>query len=136
MASEDCYELRNALTLGNYNQVIGEAPSIKPSPYSAKSTDQKDLTIERDYLLARARMGIKMYSAAIRDLESSTDRSHRALVCLAEYLKADSSSAKAKAVETAKEIVDSAMRDEGEASEKSTLMAITCATVLMHAGSG
>eukprot|EP01064_Diplonema_japonicum_P022008 TRINITY_DN3161_c3_g4_i1.p1 TRINITY_DN3161_c3_g4~~TRINITY_DN3161_c3_g4_i1.p1 ORF type:complete len:331 (+),score=82.21 TRINITY_DN3161_c3_g4_i1:57-1049(+) len=134
MASEDLYELRNALTLGNYNQVISEAPSIKPSPYATKATSQGDLMIEKDYLLARAQMGLKRYSAAVRDLENSTERSHRALLHLAEYLKADSSTAREAAVEGAKEVVESAMKEEGEASEKSCLMAITAATVLIHAG--
>eukprot|EP01061_Rhynchopus_euleeides_P043959 TRINITY_DN7685_c0_g1_i1.p1 TRINITY_DN7685_c0_g1~~TRINITY_DN7685_c0_g1_i1.p1 ORF type:complete len:352 (+),score=113.89 TRINITY_DN7685_c0_g1_i1:56-1057(+) len=138
MASEDLYDLRNALTLGNYTQVISEAPGIKASPYGNSPADSKALESGRDFLMCKAQIALKRYSSAISDLESSRDTPHRALILLAQYLKADPSNAgdatRERVVEDTKALVDTTLSEAQEATAGSALMATTAATVLVHAG--
>eukprot|EP00755_Sulcionema_specki_P017593 Sspe_Gene.64769::Locus_38369_Transcript_1_1_Confidence_1.000_Length_744::g.64769::m.64769/K17268/COPE; coatomer subunit epsilon len=137
MASDDLYELRNALALGNYSMVVNEAMQIKPSQYK-KSDENAALMAERDYLLAKAQIGLRQYSLAISDLKNSKNKTLIALRCLAEYLRADQQGGgpdketKAKMVEEVNELVESSLREYGEPCEANCMLAVTAATILVN----
>eukprot|EP01062_Namystynia_karyoxenos_P061180 TRINITY_DN5329_c0_g2_i1.p1 TRINITY_DN5329_c0_g2~~TRINITY_DN5329_c0_g2_i1.p1 ORF type:complete len:368 (+),score=158.81 TRINITY_DN5329_c0_g2_i1:96-1106(+) len=134
MASEDLYEIRNSLALGNYTQVISEGSQIKANQYK-RAEENERLMCERDYLIARAQIGLRQYAVAISDLKQSKHLVHRALCCLAEYLRADQSGdsgTKQKAVEDVKGMVKQSLESEGEANESNCLLCVTAATILIH----
>eukprot|EP00754_Rhynchopus_humris_P036666 Rhum_TRINITY_DN18755_c0_g1::Rhum_TRINITY_DN18755_c0_g1_i1::g.168342::m.168342/K17268/COPE; coatomer subunit epsilon len=136
MASGDLYDIRNALALGNYTAVINDAPSIK-APYQSAAAATKSLLNGRDYLLAKAQIGLRRYTAAIAELESSQWRPHKALVLLAQYLKAPSDhtgdATREGILATATQLVDEALTSEKEATADDALMATACATIAIHA---
>eukprot|EP01063_Lacrimia_lanifica_P017817 TRINITY_DN24806_c0_g1_i1.p1 TRINITY_DN24806_c0_g1~~TRINITY_DN24806_c0_g1_i1.p1 ORF type:complete len:335 (+),score=161.50 TRINITY_DN24806_c0_g1_i1:55-1059(+) len=137
MASEDLYELRNALATGNYTYIISEAPQVKPCPYSSKPEDAKALEIGRDYFLAMAQIGLGRHNAVVAEMSQSGHELHKAALHLAQYLKADkvgNQGQKDAAVEASQALVDEALARDGEAKEDSALMAVTAATVMIHAG--
>ncbi|KAJ9447779.1 Coatomer subunit epsilon-1 [Diplonema papillatum] len=130
--AEELYDMRNALALGNFNQVINEG-----SGFSATGKNSEALVRERDFLVAKAQVGLKRYQLAISDLSSSSFSAHKALVFLAKYLKADSTqkadeATKKECVDGMKGLVERTLSDEGEATERSCLMAITAATVMIY----
>lgn len=136
MASEDLYELRNALFLGNYSQVISEGTQIKANQYK-RAEENEILLGERDYLIAKAQIGRRENNLAISDLRQKSDPTLKALLCLAEYLKAQTAGvadAQTRAVEQVTDLVKRSLEDEGEANEKNARLCVTASTVLIHEG--
>ena len=88
-------------------------------------------------LRAKAQIGLKRYSAALSELEGSPATPHKALVLLANFLRADPSrsgdATRENVAEQAKTLVDNTLSEEQEATPESALMASTCATILVHA---
>lgn len=134
MACEDLYELRNAMHLGNFSQVISEAGQVRSNQYK-KAEENEKLLAEKDYLLAKAQIGMRQYGLAISDLKQSKNPAGKALCCLAEYLRADAagdSGSKQRAVEEVEGLVKASLEALGEASDANCYLCITAAIVLVH----
>eukprot|EP01065_Artemidia_motanka_P051678 TRINITY_DN914_c4_g1_i1.p1 TRINITY_DN914_c4_g1~~TRINITY_DN914_c4_g1_i1.p1 ORF type:complete len:339 (+),score=127.60 TRINITY_DN914_c4_g1_i1:93-1109(+) len=134
MASEDLYEIRNALALGNHTQVIQEGSAIRSNQYK-RADENERLLAERDYLVARAHIANRQYGLAVSDLRSSKVPMHQALVQVAEYLRADGQKdvgAKEMCVREVKDLVMKALEADGEANEGNCMLCVTAAILLTH----
>lgn len=68
--ADEFYELRNALVLGNYHQVVSEAQQVKPQ--SKKLEDIQLFNSDRDFIVAKAFIGLQQFDVAAGELRTST----------------------------------------------------------------
>lgn len=68
--SDELYELRNVLLLGNYHQVVADVQQVKC--VSKKPEDVQHFNTERDLIFSKAQIGLTQYDAVIADLRTAT----------------------------------------------------------------
>ena len=68
--ADDLFDLRNAVTLGNFHQAIAEGSQIKVT--GRKAEDIVDIHAERDLLIARAQVGLGQHDAVIAEHRSAS----------------------------------------------------------------
>eukprot|EP01060_Flectonema_neradi_P003479 TRINITY_DN12242_c0_g1_i1.p1 TRINITY_DN12242_c0_g1~~TRINITY_DN12242_c0_g1_i1.p1 ORF type:complete len:345 (+),score=68.41 TRINITY_DN12242_c0_g1_i1:99-1037(+) len=115
--------------------IINEAPQI-PTGHK-KGEERKTLEAERDYIMAHAHVGLKRYQLAQSELEGSTNNTHKALLLLADYLKASGGArpdegAKEAAKESARQLVDTVTKQDCEGTDATCTMACLCSTIMIH----
>ncbi|KEG15398.1 coatomer epsilon subunit [Trypanosoma grayi] len=77
------YEVRNALTVGNYHQVVAEASGAKTT--LRKADEVAAFNAEKDLLLALAQIGLGQGDAVVSQLASATHPTLRAVKNWAEF---------------------------------------------------
>eukprot|EP00993_Chasmostoma_nieuportense_P002343 NODE_3147_length_1022_cov_49.420112_g3003_i0.p1 GENE.NODE_3147_length_1022_cov_49.420112_g3003_i0~~NODE_3147_length_1022_cov_49.420112_g3003_i0.p1 ORF type:complete len:306 (-),score=120.33 NODE_3147_length_1022_cov_49.420112_g3003_i0:46-963(-) len=126
--SDDLYDIRNALLLGNYAQVISDGSGVKANPYR-KPDENEGMLLERDGLVFKAHVGLGQNDIVIDDLASTPHPHLKAVRLLAQYLKHGDNlpGVVADAKELLKEI-------EPTAGAYNAQGVCTLATILIHAG--
>jgi predicted Zn-dependent protease len=108
--ADDLYDIRNAIILGNFPQVISDGSSIKSNPYR-KQEENDAMLAERDAIVFRAHIGMGQYDIVIDDLANATTPQLKAIRFLAQFMKADAQdneSQKANVVSSAKDLLKTA----------------------------
>ncbi|ORC88309.1 coatomer epsilon subunit [Trypanosoma theileri] len=80
------YDVRNALTVGNYHQAVAEASGVRTT--LRKAEDIAEFNAERDALLALAQIGLGQFETVIAQLASATHPTLRAVRAWAEFCAA------------------------------------------------
>eukprot|EP01006_Ploeotia_vitrea_P001409 TRINITY_DN104775_c0_g1_i1.p1 TRINITY_DN104775_c0_g1~~TRINITY_DN104775_c0_g1_i1.p1 ORF type:complete len:318 (-),score=40.84 TRINITY_DN104775_c0_g1_i1:113-1066(-) len=132
--SDELYDVRNLLALGNFVQVIGEGANIKANPYK-KKPENDAILLERDTLVAKAQIAMNQSDSVILDLESTQEPQLQAVLYLARYTKGDkakSTEDKQAALKDANELWNN-FEDSLSADAKAQV-AITVGSLLIQAG--
>jgi len=111
--ADELYDLRNAMVLGNYAQVISDGGGLKANPYK-KGPENDAMLAERDALVFKAHIGMGQFDIVIDDLATAAAPHLKAIRLLAQFLKAD-----AQGNEAGKAALATAAKDLAKAAESS-----------------
>ncbi|CCW70659.1 unnamed protein product [Phytomonas sp. Hart1] len=75
--TDELFDARNALVIGNYDQVISECGNVRAS--QPKGEDLARFTLEQEHLVACAQIGLGQYDGVTRRYHTATDPRLRAL---------------------------------------------------------
>lgn len=130
--SEDLYDIRNSLILGNYAQVISEGSSLKANPYR-KQEENDAMLAERDAIVFKAHIGMGQCDIVLDDLADASEPNLQAIRLLAEYAKADNQNNEAQKATVVTKAQELAKTAEGSLPPaQSVHVVITVASLLIQ----